>query len=170
MVRSAWAVRAAAAVLLVASHAAPSLAVREGDQGIGAMIGNPSGFTWKMFLDDQIAVDAAFGVAQSELDAHVTLLFHNYQALGRSEAFANTASKGDIPLYVGVGPRALFEDDTEFGIRVPVGISYLPHDNPMEGFVEIAPVIRLTPETGMDLDFALGVRYYFEAIRPRAAN
>lgn len=169
MIRLSGAFRLAVCFLPFLSLASSAFADRRGDQGIGVMVGNPTGFSYKIFLDERIGVDAAFGVAQSELDTHVTLLFHDYNLLGRSPSFANVTSRGDLPLYLGIGPRALFEDDdTEIGIRLPVGISYFPHRTPWESFIEIAPVVRLTPETGMDLDFAIGVRHYFPAIRPRS--
>lgn len=154
--------------LVGAVFASPLLAERRGDQGIGVMIGNPSGFSYKMFINERLGVDAAFGVAQGELDAHVTLLFHDFTLVPQSPTLNGLTSRGDMPVYFGIGPRVLFEDDdSEFGIRLPLGFSYLPHQTPWETFVEVAPVIRLTPEAGLDLDFALGVRYYFPAIRPR---
>jgi hypothetical protein len=157
------------AAAILASAASPARADRTGDQGVGVMVGNPTGFSYKIFLDDRIGVDAAFGIDQSELDTHVTLLIHDYNLLRNSPSFAELTRDGDLPVYFGIGPRALFaDDDTEFGIRLPLGISYFPHSAPWEGFIEFAPVIRLTPNTGGDFDFALGVRYYFPAIRPRA--
>jgi hypothetical protein len=149
-------------------------AERKGDQGLGAMLGNPTGLTWKMWLDGPLAVDAAVGVQQGELDGHATLLWHGFDWLEKifphSPAIKNSLQKSDIPIYVGIGPRILFEDKEEIGIRIPVGISVLPHNSKWEFFAEVAPVFRLTPDQGVDGDMALGVRYYFPAIRPRGSN
>jgi len=153
--------------LLVVAAAAPLHATdRAGDQGVGVMIGNPSGLSYKMFLDNRIAIDGAFGVDQGRADAHVTLLYHDFDVWKRSPAFQNV--DGDMPLYFGVGPRALFDHDTEFGLRFVVGTSFFPANTPWEIFGVLAPVLRFTPDSGADFDFAVGVRYYIPAIRPRS--
>ena len=36
-----------------------------------------------------------------------------------------------------------------------------------EMFGKLLPVLRLTPDAGFNADFAIGARYYFDAIRPR---
>lgn len=159
-------------LLLVGLLASGSvMAERRGDQGVGVMIGNPSGFSYKMWLDERVGFDAAAGIDQGEFDAHLTLLWHNFETVktlaASSPFFQRLTSRADLPWYLGAGPRVLFEDKSEFGIRFPVGISYLPHNTPWETFVEFAPVLRLTPDSGFDADFAVGVRYYFKAIRPR---
>ena len=147
---------------------------RGGDQGLGVMIGNPSGLTWKMWLDDAVAVDAAAGIARSEFDLHTTLLWHNFDWANRmaanSEFFSRVTAGGELPIYFGIGPRALFEHKTEFGIRFPVGVAYIPDNAKWEFFGEVAPVVRLTPDTGFNGDFAIGARYYFPAIRSRYAQ
>lgn len=154
--------------------AATVQAQRRGDQGVGVMIGNPSGFSYKMWLDENIGLDGAVGIAQGEFDIHTTLLYHNFntakQWAQNSAFFSDIVKSGDLPWYIGAGPRVLFENNTEFGIRFPIGMSYLPHHSPWETFFEFAPVLRLTPDTGLDADFALGVRYYFPAIRPRSGE
>jgi hypothetical protein len=149
----------------------PAYAIRRGDQGVGVMIGNPSGFSYKMWLDEGVAIDAAAGVDQGEFDLHTTFLIHNFDtAKGwakTSSVFKSILEDGDLPWYFGAGPRVLFEDKTEFGVRFPVGFSFLPHDSPWETFAEFAPILRFTPDVGIDADFGIGLRYYFPAIRPR---
>ena len=154
--------------LLAGMWAAPAKAARSGDQGIGLMVGNPSGLTWKMFLDDHLALDAALGVDQGDFDVHATLLYHDFDLFKRSPAFADLTNQGDLGLYFGIGPRELFAHDSEFCLRLPVGVNYLPHSEPYELFVELAPVIRFNPSSGMDFDYAIGARYYFPAIRPQS--
>ncbi len=146
-------------------------AQRRGDQGVGVMIGNPTGFSYKMWLDETIAIDSAAGIDKGEFDLHATFLVHNFQTAKRwaqtSSVFRSLNEDGDLPWYFGAGPRLLFEDKSEFGVRFPLGFSFLPHNSPWETFAEVAPVLRFTPDLGFDGDFALGVRYYFPAIRPR---
>ena len=40
----------------------------------------------------------------------------------------------------------------------------MPTNTDWEFFGEFAPVLRVTPDVGINADFALGVRYYFRAI------
>lgn len=143
---------------------------RSGDQGLGVMIGNPSGLSWKMFLDNKVAIDAAAGVDRSEFDVHLSLLFHNYDWTRNARGFEGITSRGEFPVYFGFGPRLLFEHKSEFGIRFPVGVAFFPHNTRWEMFAEVAPVLRLTPSDGFNGDFAIGARYYFPAVRPRVAN
>lgn len=147
-------------------------AARRGDQGIGVMVGNPSGFSYKFWLDESFGIDGAAGIDQGEFDLHTTFLYHNFDTARNwaqtSSFFRSITQNGDFPWYVGAGPRILFEDKSEFGIRFPVGVSFLPHNTPWETFLEFAPVWRFTPDMGVDADLALGVRYYFPAIRPRS--
>lgn len=147
-------------------------AQRAGDQGLGVMIGNPSGASYKMWLDEKMALDGALGVDQGEFDVHASLLWHNFGWARNvnDRLIKGIVDNGEFPFYFGFGPRLLFENHREFGIRFPVGLSFLPHETAWEFFGELAPVWRFTPDTGVDVDFALGARYYFPAIRPRSGN
>src|SRR5262245_10723793 len=112
--------------LIAIAFATPVRAERRGDQGIGVMLGNPSGISYKMWLDEAIAIDGAAGVDQSEFDIHVSLLFHNFDwsKNNASKTIQDIHDNGDLPFYIGIGPRLLFEDKEEFGIRFPAGLSY----------------------------------------------
>ncbi len=154
--------------ILISMLAAPVLAQRSGDQGIGVMLGNPSGLSYKMWLNETVALDGAAGVDQGEFDLHTSLLWHVFDWSKNIEGFKSITDSGDFPFYFGFGPRVLFENNAEFGIRFPVGLSFMPHNSTWEFFGEVAPVLRLTPDTGMDGDFAVGLRYYFPAVHPRA--
>lgn len=158
------------AALLMA--AAPLCAAeRAGDQGLGLILGNPSGVSYKAWLSNEIAIDAAVGVDRSEFDVHATLLYHDFnwfRSLKAAEggAISWLRARGEMGWYAGVGPRMLFEENEELGIRLPVGLSYFVNNSPWEIFCEAAPVLRLTPDTGFNGDIAVGARFYFEAIRP----
>lgn len=158
-----WAVLGMALSMLLPSY---GYGASSGDQGVGVMLGNPTGVSGKFWLDDRVAIDGAFGIAQGELDTHVTLLLHDEQLL-KTLGIQKTSSAKVLPVYIGAGPRILFDDDTEVGLRVPLGLSYFPDKSEWEFFGELAPVIRFTPSSGLDLDFAVGARYYFKAIRPK---
>ena len=46
-------------------------------------------------------------------------------------------------------------------MRVPFGIAYLAATVPLEFFLEIVPVLDLVPDTDVDIEGAIGFRYYF---------
>ena len=49
----------------------------------------------------------------------------------------------------------------DLGVRFPVGIAYLFDGAPVDIFLEVVPTLNLIPETDVDLDAALGARYWF---------
>jgi hypothetical protein len=53
------------------------------------------------------------------------------------------------------------QGQTLFGIRFLGGAVYLIEKTPLEVFAEIAPVLRMAPSMGSNLDGGVGVRYYF---------
>jgi hypothetical protein len=79
-----------------------------------------------------------------------------------------------FPMYAGVGLRLRLAGDpdanklngpadlpVQIGLRMPLGISLLPDDFPLDAFVEIVPVIGVFPTTNFDLDAAIGFRAFF---------
>lgn len=159
-------------VIVMAMGGSSLQAARRGDQGVGVMIGNPSGLSYKMWVDEKVAIDGAVGIAQSEFDVHATLLVHNFQWAKNinDSLIKGITDNGDFPFYFGIGPRVLFDKKTEVGVRFPVGLAFMPNDSHWEFFTELAPVLRLTPSTGVDTDYALGLRYYFPAVRARSQD
>lgn len=159
-------------LVLMVFISANAFAVRgSGDQGYGVMVGNPTGLSAKFWTTNRWAIDGAVGIARSEFDLHATVLYHHYNWVEQTGSFGKIfkglTARGELPFYFGAGPRLLFEDDKEFGIRLPVGLSFLPHDSRLETFIEIAPVVRFTQDFGFNGDYAIGIRYYFEPIRSR---
>ncbi|MFN0117204.1 MAG: hypothetical protein ACKVQC_02780 [Elusimicrobiota bacterium] len=147
---------------------------RHGDQGIGLMAGSPTGVNWKYWIDNKFAFDVAAGVARSEFNVHASILYHEFDWLSRaakkSTFFSDIKSNGELPFYFGVGPKLLFRDKEEFGIRFPVGVSFIPNDSPWDFFGEFAPILRVTPSSGINADFSIGFRYHFPAIRPQVGE
>jgi len=146
-------------------------AERRGDQGFGVMLGRPTAVTAKVWMDNNWTLEGAVGVASSDLDIHADILYHDFSLIRNSSSlsqiFGGMLDHGEVPVYIGAGPKVLFHDDTEIGIRIPLGLSYFPNQSPWEFFMELAPVVRLAPSGGMNADYGIGARYYFEAIRPR---
>ena len=72
---------------------------------------------------------------------------------------------GKIPFYYGLGLRLVDEDrpkkDLNLGIRVPVGLHFFFKSSPVDIFLEVAPVVELTPDTDFTIDGSLGIHYRF---------
>ncbi len=66
-----------------------------------------------------------------------------------------------MPLYYGIGGRLLNTSDTRVGIRGVIGLDYLFASSPLDLFFEIAPVLDFAPDTQMDLEGGVGMRFYF---------
>ena len=129
-----------------------------GDFGLGAMFGAPTGITAKYWYSGQAAIDAGlawhFG-GDARFQMHADHLWH-------ISVPQWNVPNGRLPFYVGAGLRVLAGDHPQAGIRIPLGLSYLITNAPVEVFAEIVPVVEFAPDTAGDLDGAIGVRYYFK--------
>lgn len=127
--------------------------------GIGAIVGEPTGFTVKHWVDDRSALDAAVGWSFEGRDSfhlHADWLWHDFSIF--------PVERGMLPLYYGVGGRfkARSGSDDRFGVRVPVGVAYHFDNMPLELFGEIVPILDVAPSTDLSLNAAIGARWYFE--------
>lgn len=140
------------------THADPQPG-QPGDFGLGAIIGEPTGLTAKYWYSPRVAIDG--GVAwhfggEDRIQIHADHLWH-------IPLSALQVPNGSMPLYVGGGLRVIAGDNSEAGFRIPLGTSFLFSQVPVELFGEIVPVVEFAPDTEAELDFGIGVRYYFKA-------
>jgi hypothetical protein len=134
--------------------------------GLGVILGEPTGFSIKYWIDKEQAVDGGVGWSFWDEDGfqlHADYLWHNFEWLQPA------VTAGKLPVYFGAGARLKFRDnnnwrdddgDTVFGLRAPAGISYLFDDKPIEVFAEIAPILDLAPDVELNLSLAVGMRFY----------
>src|SRR5260221_10518901 len=107
------------------AHAVTSRVGSAQDLGIGTELGQPTGVTAKYWLSSTLAVDGAMGYHfNSNFDMHSDVLWHSFSSFD--------VSNGRLPFYVGLGGRVLFGDDSQFGARLPIGVSFLSSNQPME--------------------------------------
>ena len=144
------------ALLLTFIFITPSSFALEGQYGAGIMIGEPTGFTGKYWLDDKYAVDAGLAYSfagENAIHIHSDYLVH---------LFNTFKIEGHSPvIYYGGGIRFEFENDTRVGLRIPVGITMTMATRPIEFFAELVPVLDFAPETKLKFNGGLGARYYF---------
>jgi hypothetical protein len=127
--------------------------------GIGVILGEPTGLSGKYWSSADKAID--FGIAysfvskNSTLSLHADYLYHAFDAIKSSERF---------PIYYGFGARLRLIKGTEnmLGARGVIGIAWLSNKIPIDAFIELVPVFNLFPSTSLNLDLAVGARYFFE--------
>ena len=66
-----------------------------------------------------------------------------------------------MPVYAGLGLKVKSERNTFVGLRFVGGVSMFHSTKPIEFFMEVAPVLRVSPSADGSLDGAVGVRFYF---------
>ena len=125
--------------------------------GAGIMLGEPSGLTAKLwFVQTGFGVDAAVAWSfsnDSSLYLHANGLFHL--------AAIETPQGRYLAPYIGLGVKTKFSSEGYLGLRVPVGVSFMPLTNfPLEIFAELAPGLGLLPDTTPDFGAAIGARFY----------
>lgn len=129
-----------------------------GGPGVGLILGEPTGLSLKTSLRPRGALDAAAAwsfAGDGYLHLHGDLLFHNWNATNLQ------VEEGRLGFYYGIGARVVFRNnDPRLGIRVPLGLSYLISDTPLELFGELAPILDLTPDTRFRVNGGLGLRYW----------
>jgi len=149
---------AACFFLFLSAAAAPSFASAQekpGQIGAGIYLGIPFGFTAKYLMTRDAAVDMALGIQGSNFDGHADILTH-------FRDLPNQPVQGTIAPYIGAGIKLEDQAQILFGFRLVGGVSYIPSKTtPIEIFGELAPVLRVSPSTGTNLDGGVGLRYYF---------
>jgi len=139
---------------------APASGLAQEGFGLGVILGEPTGVSAKLWLGGNRAVAAAAAWSLAEENAfqfHADYLWHNF-ALFRPDV------PGRFALYYGVGGRLKIQDEEHkdvVGARFPLGLAYHFPQAPVDLFVEVVPALDLLPDTGFDLDAALGARFYF---------
>ncbi len=143
------------AVLIPVSSAASE---HRSSFGAGIILGEPTGVSMKLWTGGSTAVQGAVAWSFTEhtnLHLHADYIWHRWNVI--------KVEKGSLPLYFGVGGRLRLRDEVDdtLGVRFPVGLAYEFADAPFDLFLELVPVLDLTPSSEFDLNAALGGRYYF---------
>ena len=153
-----------------------SLAIERKKFGIGVIAGDPDGITGKYMMKNSRAIDAGFGwktKGNNEYHIYGDYLFYKYVFI--------KVPLGKLPLYFGGGARYITyrenEDekkkkgenkkDDKFGIRIPVGIEYLFWNSSLGIFLELVPVLNLTPDTDFEFESGIGIRFFFSGFPPK---
>jgi len=129
---------------------------REKDFGLGIILGEPTGISLKKWVTQTTAIDGGIAwsfTGKNSLHLHMDYLFHNFNLL--------KTEKGKLPFYYGIGCRIKAKEKSRVGIRIPVGISYIFDNVPIDIFFELGPILDLIPATEFGINASIGCRYYF---------
>ena len=124
--------------------------------GMGLILGEPTGLSAKLWTSGDNAFDFAAAWSfkgDGNLLLQADYVWHFFELM--------PVPSGKLPLYIGIGGRVVLADDPSFGIRVPIGIDYLFADAPIDIFLELVPILDLSPETDFGVGGGLGIRYWF---------
>jgi hypothetical protein len=138
--------------------------------GLGVIIGEPTGVSAKLWTSHLNAFDFGLGWSmggdrigrydgyyngESRVHFHMDYLWHSFNAIHSSERF---------PLYYGIGGRVNTGAgyNSSLAIRGVFGIAWLPHNTPIDLFLELVPSLQLTSSAGFGIDAGIGVRYFFQ--------
>lgn len=133
------------------------LAYEKNDFGLGIILGSPTGLSAKCWLSKSSAFDAAAAWSlgrEGRFQIHGDYLWHNFNLIKVEE--------GEFPLYYGLGFRVNFGDETEAGVRFPVGLEYLFSGAPFDIFVEVVPILQVIKKTDFEIDGGIGARFFFK--------
>ncbi len=143
-------------VLLTAILACATVEAQESGFGFGVILGEPTGISTKLWIEDNEAIDAAVAWSfekKSAVHLHADLLFHSPKI--------SKVEMSKLVVYFGIGGRIKFEEKSKAGVRIPLGLNYLPSKTPLDVFFEIVPLLDLAPSTKFRLNAAIGIRYFF---------
>ena len=123
------------------------------DTGVGGMLGDPTGVS--VLLENRVALAAAWSI-DDYLHLHADLWLVR-------DPFVEP-----LNWYLGLGGKVLLLGDRRgrdndalvLGARVPVGLQWYVAPR-LELFAEIAPGMTILPDTGLDVDGGIGLRFHF---------
>ncbi|MEW6055217.1 MAG: hypothetical protein AB1540_01270 [Bdellovibrionota bacterium] len=150
-------------------HSRPNDTAKSQDLGLGVMFGEPSGITLKSWNSPTTAFDLALSYSFFGFFEILGDYLWHFPRVFKSDQFIPYLGAGGVLFFDTSEPRSsnnrFFRSDTRrsvgFGVRVPVGIEFLPQKVPLGVFAEIAPGVGLAPSTFTFLDGSIGARYYF---------
>ncbi|MDZ7691311.1 MAG: hypothetical protein U5K69_09305 [Balneolaceae bacterium] len=126
-----------------------------------AMLNGPTGISYKAWVSQDIAVAGGVSFNISEISSsfytHVDVLKHPSVEEGSFRI-----ESGKMLTYYGAGLRLNFDDltdNTDIGLRIPLGSTYHFEESPTDIFFELAPTI-IFDDFNFGFNGAIGFRYF----------
>ena len=142
-----------------------TLSAQNNSFGIGIILGEPTGLSLKFWTSYSTAIDVAAAwsfIKGSAVHLHADYLLHSFDLI--------KLDINQLPVYYGIGGRIKFVDVTDngndkhnyrVGVRIPLGLDFLPANIPFDFFIEIVPLLDLIPKTEFNVNGGIGFRYFF---------
>lgn len=139
----------------------------QGRVGFGIIVGEPTGVAFKYRMNSVNAVDGALGFSPFDrFRLHADYLWHTYpfeeDRLAVHYGFGAAIGFGRTD-YIAVNPGngyVLRSRELGFGVRGVLGLTYAIPRSIVDLFLEVAPVLVVTPDAGMGIDAGIGARVY----------
>jgi hypothetical protein len=150
-------------LIVVMMIAVTGLARTQGKFGVGLIVGEPTGVAWKYRISGANAVDGAIGLSPGDRARfHVDYLWekHSFQEENLSLHYGAGCGGFTVSRSRGGDTYVFVRRDLGFAFRGIVGLTYMFPRSPFDAFIEIAPLLIVSPASGMGIDAALGVRLY----------
>jgi hypothetical protein len=130
--------------------------------GLGFIAGEPTGVSGKLWMGRTTALDMAVAWSSNDgndddLHLQADHVWHDFGLL--------SVDDGRLPVYYGIGARVRLDDgpgDDGVGVRFPVGLAYLFQGNKVDVFGEVVPTLEVTPDSDLDIEGGIGLRYFFQ--------
>ena len=132
------------------------------DSAVGIVLGDPTGVTGRMGLDDRHSVEAAVAYTSGYYEGTYVRMTYLWDNARQFET-----NFDPLELYYGLGLRVItinhgrYNGDIAIGPRAPIGILYNFTNPNIEVFGEISAAVDLSPKTEVDLDLGIGARVRF---------
>ncbi|MCK9407551.1 MAG: hypothetical protein WCX28_07095 [Bacteriovoracaceae bacterium] len=137
--------------------------------GLGVIIGEPAGISAKLWTSNHTAFNFGAGWSvggdrmgrydyyyngTNRVHVHMDYLWHSFDVIRSSELF---------PLFYGIGCRINNGAgyDASVAVRGVFGFAWLPHKVPIDIFIELVPMLQLSPASSFGIDAGVGARYFF---------
>ncbi len=136
-----------------------NLISQENRFGLGVVLGDPTGLSAQLRLNNTNAIDGALAWSATGLHIHSDYLWNN------DNFFANRNQ--NLDLYYGIGGRLIslssdaYKNQTSIAVRAPIGINYKIRNTQVQIFAEMALNFSFAPRSDTDLDAGIGLRFYF---------
>jgi hypothetical protein len=124
--------------------------------GMGIVLGEPTGLSAKLWTSSDNAFDFATAWSfkgDGNLLLQADYVWHFFNLI--------PVSSGKLPLYLGIGGRVILANDPHVGVRIPIGLDYQFATAPLDIFIELVPILDLSPSTDFGVGGGIGIRYWF---------
>jgi hypothetical protein len=144
-------------ILTVLIFSACCLNAQDKGFGMGLLIGEPSAITGKYWVTDNNAVTGSVGwsfIRDNAIHLSADYLYHfNKFENSKFIFYAGLGAKLNLGTKSNIKPK--------IGGRVPLGVCYMIRDIQSDIFLEVVPMLEVTPEIRISGSGGIGFRYFF---------